>query len=106
MNAYCPPLVIEVGTTFDNIDTDTYRTYTKSGTRLDFVVWPPLRLGARGPLLCKGIAQGKQPRMYDGYKLSVSFTGFPDQGSFLHQTLFGTETLCTCFKCVYNFREM
>lgn len=57
MNAYCPPLVIEVGKTFDNFDTDTYRT--KSGTRLDFAVWPPLRLGARGPLLCKGVAEGK-----------------------------------------------
>ncbi|XP_052794167.1 rho-associated protein kinase 1-like [Mya arenaria] len=44
-----------------NFDTDFYKAYTKSGPLIDYVVWPALCLHEKGPLLCKGIAQG-----YDG----------------------------------------
>ncbi|KAH3833564.1 hypothetical protein DPMN_106875 [Dreissena polymorpha] len=37
---------------------DHYNVYTKSGTTYDYGVWPMLRLGKRGQILSKGIAQG------------------------------------------------
>ncbi|XP_053389421.1 uncharacterized protein LOC128552409 [Mercenaria mercenaria] len=54
-----PPVVfgpnISVGETFN---TDMYTAYTKSGNKVEFVVWPALLLHANGPVLCKGVAQG------------------------------------------------
>lgn len=38
-------------------DTDLYRYYTRSGQKVDYIVWPALFLHENGPLLCKGIAQ-------------------------------------------------
>ena len=37
---------------------DEFKAYTKLGQYIDFVVWPPLLLYKRGPLLAKGVAQG------------------------------------------------
>ncbi|KAL4230985.1 hypothetical protein ACF0H5_011358 [Mactra antiquata] len=39
--------------------TDLYTTYTRPGTLYDYCVWPVVRLHKNGPVLCKGIAQGK-----------------------------------------------
>ncbi|XP_045206667.1 uncharacterized protein LOC123558887 [Mercenaria mercenaria] len=54
-----PPVVfgpnISVGEMFN---TDMYTAYTKSGNKVEFVVWPALLLHANGPVLCKGVAQG------------------------------------------------
>ncbi|XP_033743214.1 trichohyalin-like isoform X7 [Pecten maximus] len=40
-------------------DEDRYRPYTKKGKRLDYLVWPVLHLHEGGPLISKGVAQGK-----------------------------------------------
>ncbi|XP_021372433.1 girdin-like isoform X2 [Mizuhopecten yessoensis] len=40
-------------------DEDLYKPYTKKGKRLDYVVWPVLRLHEGGPTIGKGVAQGK-----------------------------------------------
>ncbi|WAQ99655.1 hypothetical protein MAR_024028 [Mya arenaria] len=54
-----PPVVISPDVTHGvNFDTDFYKAYTKSGPLVDYVVWPALCLHEKGPLLCKGIAQG------------------------------------------------
>lgn len=38
---------------------DIYKAYMKSGTEVDYVVWPVMYLYEKGPLLTKGIAQPK-----------------------------------------------
>ncbi|KAL3879314.1 hypothetical protein ACJMK2_031615, partial [Sinanodonta woodiana] len=56
-----PPVVIETPASKDSaLDTNTYRAYTTTGPKVDFVVWPALRLHHGGPLLTKGVAQGKK----------------------------------------------
>ncbi|XP_060589654.1 uncharacterized protein LOC132744879 [Ruditapes philippinarum] len=40
-------------------DTNVFKPYTKSGKYLHFIVWPALFLYKDGPMLCKGVAQGK-----------------------------------------------
>lgn len=35
-----------------------YRAYTVNGSKIRYVVWPPLLLHKDGPVLCKGVAQG------------------------------------------------
>lgn len=56
-----PPIVLEYttketeGARFNH---EHYNVYTKSGTTFDFGVWPMLRLGKKGHVLAKGIAQG------------------------------------------------
>ncbi|XP_052263645.1 uncharacterized protein LOC127866855 isoform X2 [Dreissena polymorpha] len=51
---------VEVGD-MDTIPFDgtAYRAYTRGGTLMDYVVWPPVYLHEKGPLLSKGVAQGK-----------------------------------------------
>lgn len=43
----------------DKFDTNKFKIYTKSGNKIDYVVWPPVLLHEGGPLLCKGVSQGK-----------------------------------------------
>ncbi|KAL3878878.1 hypothetical protein ACJMK2_031206 [Sinanodonta woodiana] len=38
---------------------EEYKTYTKPGTHVDYCVWPVVYLQKGGPILCRGIAQGK-----------------------------------------------
>jgi hypothetical protein len=59
MNAQDPPVVLDTSNVTGNFDDNRFRTYTKSGKTVDYVVWPPLLLHNDGPLLCKGVAQGK-----------------------------------------------
>ncbi|XP_053398962.1 uncharacterized protein LOC123556765 [Mercenaria mercenaria] len=42
-----------------HFDTGVYKAYTKSGRLIDYIVWPAVYLHENGPLLCKGVAQGK-----------------------------------------------
>lgn len=45
-------------TTGDTFDRDAFRFYTKTGTKLDYIVWPPLYLSSSsGFLLVQGVAQ-------------------------------------------------
>lgn len=55
-----PQVVISTSTKpSDNFDSDVYKVYTKKGKQIDYVVWPPLFLHKDGPLIGKGVAQGK-----------------------------------------------
>ena len=42
-----------------HLDTGTFKPYTRTGKFIDYIVWPALYLHENGPLLCKGVAQGK-----------------------------------------------
>ena len=41
-------------------DKDAFKAFTKTGDKIDYVVWPPLYLHEKGPILCKGTAQGRE----------------------------------------------
>ncbi|XP_053389736.1 uncharacterized protein LOC128552714 [Mercenaria mercenaria] len=60
MNIQNPPVYMEKevkpGSEFD---TSKYKSYTKAGKKLAFVVWPALFLHEGGAILTKGVAQGK-----------------------------------------------
>ncbi|WAR09281.1 hypothetical protein MAR_019239, partial [Mya arenaria] len=51
MSVQDPPVVFDTPKTGGKFDSDRYRTYTKTGKHLDYVVWPPMLLHAGGPLL-------------------------------------------------------
>ncbi|XP_053398943.1 centromere-associated protein E-like isoform X2 [Mercenaria mercenaria] len=56
-----PPVYVEFIDVGDDIpfDTNKYKPYTKSGKLLDYIVWPAVYLHKDGPMLAKGVAQGK-----------------------------------------------
>ncbi|XP_061164927.1 myosin-11-like [Saccostrea echinata] len=54
-----PPVYMDPSVPKGNFDTDKYRAYTKTGKDYKYLVWPPLYLHKEGPMLGKGIAQGK-----------------------------------------------
>lgn len=41
------------------MNTDIFKAYMKSGTKVEYIVWPIMYLHENGPLLTKGIAQPK-----------------------------------------------
>jgi hypothetical protein len=41
-----------------SFDSDFYKPYTKSGTHVNFAVWPAVLLYDEGPILAKGVVQG------------------------------------------------
>ena len=41
----------------DRYNADMYREYTRSGTLVDFIVWPVLQLYENGPVLSKGVVE-------------------------------------------------
>ncbi|XP_053388370.1 uncharacterized protein LOC128551507 [Mercenaria mercenaria] len=42
------------------LDTNVYKPYTKTGQFVDYIVWPVLYLHENGPVLSKGVAQGRE----------------------------------------------
>ncbi|KAK3594522.1 hypothetical protein CHS0354_030868 [Potamilus streckersoni] len=60
MNIQEPPLELRglMCSSCTSFDTSAFQPYTKSGTKIDYIVWPAMHLYRGGPLLCKGIAQG------------------------------------------------
>ena len=46
----------------EDFDTNIMRSYTKSGKFVSYVVWPVLYLHENGPLLAKGVVQGKKAK--------------------------------------------
>ncbi|XP_045203653.1 myosin heavy chain, skeletal muscle-like isoform X2 [Mercenaria mercenaria] len=42
-----------------SLDTNIFKPYTKTGKFIDYIVWPAVYLHKNGPLLCKGVAQGR-----------------------------------------------
>lgn len=62
MSQHVPPVFInfdEIRCGSLNFNTDMYKPYTKTGKYVDFVVWPALYLHEGGPMLSKGVAQGR-----------------------------------------------
>ncbi|XP_060580323.1 uncharacterized protein LOC132737103 [Ruditapes philippinarum] len=60
MNSQNPPVIFDTSDVDGkSFDVDKFRTYTKTGKLVDYVVWPPMLLHKGGPMLCKGVAQGK-----------------------------------------------
>ncbi|KAH3833556.1 hypothetical protein DPMN_106868 [Dreissena polymorpha] len=54
-----PPVYMCTTDDKDEFNVVFYRAYTKSGSQLDYIVWPALRLYKDGPLLYRGVAQFK-----------------------------------------------
>jgi len=44
------------------IDRNLFSVYTKRGSVVDFVIWPALILHKNGPILSKGVVQGKEDK--------------------------------------------
>ena len=63
MNIQDPPIILD--TTVINekpFDTNKYKVYTVTGKVVEYVVWPAILLHKDGPVLYKGVAQGKRMR--------------------------------------------
>lgn len=56
------------------LNTNLYKPYTRSGTHVDFLVWPALLLHEGGPVLAKGVVQGYK-KQSDGTFLPQINTG-------------------------------
>ncbi|KAK3582890.1 hypothetical protein CHS0354_009696 [Potamilus streckersoni] len=60
MQIQTPPVCLDLKTAKKQaFPKDTYREFTSKGKHIAFVVWPALLLHDGGPLLAKGVAQGK-----------------------------------------------
>lgn len=53
---------------FDASKPDLYRTYTRSGDVIEYIVWPALLLHENGPVLYKGVAQMTTNKDVDIYE--------------------------------------
>lgn len=55
-----PPLYLKFDVAQDeNLDKNIYNVFTKSGSKIAYLVWPILYLHKNGPMLGKGVAQGR-----------------------------------------------
>lgn len=55
-----PPIHLSACIPYDGkMNNDIFRAYTKSGKKVDYIVWPVMYLYENGPVLNKGIAQPK-----------------------------------------------
>uniref|UniRef100_A0A8W8KNC7 Mitochondria-eating protein C-terminal domain-containing protein n=1 Tax=Magallana gigas TaxID=29159 RepID=A0A8W8KNC7_MAGGI len=55
-----PPIHLSARVPDDGMmNNDIFKAYMKSGTEIDYIVWPVMYLHENGPLLTKGIAQPK-----------------------------------------------
>ncbi|XP_052719869.1 uncharacterized protein LOC128191702 [Crassostrea angulata] len=58
MSVQDPPVVIDFIAVYGQaIDDKILRKFTKTGSKIDFLVWPVIRLHKNGPLLQKGVVQ-------------------------------------------------
>ena len=60
MCIHTPPMAIHTSYPGDAFDTRLYKQYTLNGPYVDYIVWPALLLYEHGPVICKGVAQGKE----------------------------------------------
>ena len=60
MCVHTPPMKIHTSYPGDAFDTRLYNQYTLKGPYVDYIVWPALLLYEHGPVICKGVAQGKE----------------------------------------------
>ena len=54
-----PPIVLD-NSTQEKFDTSRFKGYMHNGTYTDYVVWPAVNLYNEGPLLSKGVAEGRK----------------------------------------------
>ena len=59
MNINEPPMALDEMKESTVFNKDVYRFYQSGGRTVDYYVWPALRLYKGGPLLSKGVAEGK-----------------------------------------------
>ena len=59
MSVQDPPVILDNMKDRRSFHTEMYKAFTKHGQAVDFYVWPALLLHEGGPLLAKGLAQGK-----------------------------------------------
>ncbi|XP_056013052.1 trichohyalin-like isoform X2 [Ostrea edulis] len=58
MSVQDPPVVIDFTAVHgQEMNDKTFRKFTKTGSKIDFLVWPMIRLHKSGPLLQKGVVQ-------------------------------------------------
>ena len=58
MSVQDPPVIIDfTAVRGTDIDDKKFRKFTKTGTKIDFLVWPVIRLHKNGPPLQKGVVQ-------------------------------------------------
>ncbi|XP_052793948.1 myosin-2 heavy chain-like isoform X2 [Mya arenaria] len=57
-----PPVYVDFMEVTENMrfDMSVYKPYTKTGPLVDYIVWPPIYLHKGGPMLSKGVAEGKK----------------------------------------------
>ncbi|XP_053400219.1 uncharacterized protein LOC128557204 [Mercenaria mercenaria] len=55
-----PPMTLAECRTGEQLKKEAYKEYTKSGSVIDYVVWPALLLHQGGPVVGKGVAQAKK----------------------------------------------
>lgn len=61
-----------------HFDTERYKAYTKSGSYIDFIVWPALYLHEGGGMLMKGIAQATSKPSPDYENVDMVYRQNPD----------------------------
>ena len=53
-----PPMLLNFGPAHnEDMDTNTFRAFTRTGKKVDFVVWPAVYLYKDGPLVHKGVLE-------------------------------------------------
>jgi hypothetical protein len=60
MKVQSPPMVFHKCDMEARFDKNLYKEYLTSGQLVSFVVWPALLLHENGPIVCKGVAEGKK----------------------------------------------
>lgn len=55
-----PPVCIDCKVPDDmNFDSSLYKAYTRRGNKVQFIVWPVIYSYKGGPVVMKGVAQGR-----------------------------------------------
>lgn len=60
MKVQSPPMVFHKCEHEVDFDRNLYKEYVTSGRKVNYVVWPALLLHEEGPIVCKGVAEGKK----------------------------------------------
>jgi hypothetical protein len=55
-----PPMTFAEFKPNEEFRKEIYKEYTTRGSHIDYVVWPALLLNQDGPIVGKGVAQGKK----------------------------------------------
>ncbi|CAG2215181.1 unnamed protein product [Mytilus edulis] len=64
MVCHSPPIHLDWEYKGHPFDLQILRPFTESGDVVDYIIWPVMFLHKDGPLLCKGVAQGRSSNHY------------------------------------------